>query len=107
MHEHQQAVLNQLKNLPETVIMKVPTRLGKPSTTYTFKEALVKLSESPVIDVVARLKRLSREQDEAWEELKKLVPLEQGYVWGEAHDGTIRPFAIESDEPNGDDTPED
>lgn len=74
---------------------------------YGFKEALVKLSESPVIDVVARLKRLSREHDEAWEELKKLVPLEQGYVWGEAHDGTIRPFAVESDEPNGDDTTED
>jgi len=74
---------------------------------YGFKEALVKLSEQPAIDVVARLKRLSREHDEAWEELKRLVPLEQKYVWGEAHDGTIRPFAVESNESNGDDNTED
>lgn len=72
--------------------------MSQPNPPYGFKEALVRLSESPVIDVVARIKRLSRERDEAWAELKTLVPLEDGYVWGESWGGTIRPWAVATDD---------
>jgi hypothetical protein len=60
---------------------------------YTFSEAIKLLEESPAKEICKRIIELSKEQRELYKRLEELIPMGDGYVYGECASGFVRPWS--------------